>query len=56
MSTKKIIISCICGRSIDIFVVGNNNADGKVRCACGRNITMHFRRHNEKQKDRRFFK
>lgn len=29
-------------------MIGNNNADGKAKCGCGRNITIHLRRHKEK--------
>ena len=39
-------------KMLDVYVTGNNNADGKAKCSCKRNITVHFRRHiNEKQKN-----
>lgn len=41
--TAKVL--CICGNFIDVNVSGNNNADGKNLCKCGRHITIHFRKH-----------
>ena len=45
MSYKYVDVGCICGRLNTVDVVGNNNADGKRECRCGRHITIHFRRH-----------
>jgi len=39
-------ICCLCGEqmSVSIRVIGNNNANGRAICKCGRHITIHFRR------------
>ena len=42
-------IYCLCGRPVHLTIVGNNNANGKRKCECGRNITVHFRRHKERK-------
>ena len=47
MSYKHVDVGCICGRLNTVDVVGNNNADGKRECRCGRHITVHFRRHKK---------
>ena len=36
-------VPCICGAKVELYFVGNINADAKGKCECGRNITMHFR-------------
>lgn len=41
-------LTCLCGRDLQARVVGNNNADGKADCRCGRKITVHFRRTGRK--------
>lgn len=51
MSRKPVVITCICGATFTIWVVGNNNANGKKLCSkCKRNITVHFRRHKDESK------
>lgn len=37
-------ITCLCGAECKVLMVGNNNADGKSLCICGRNITIHLRK------------
>jgi len=39
---------CLCGETTKVRMSGNNNADGKAKCGCGRNITVHLRRHKKK--------
>lgn len=41
---REINIECICGSRSMVLMVGNNNANGKSVCPCGRHITVHFRR------------
>ena len=43
MKTAK--LTCLCGTETEVRMSGNNNADGKAKCKCGRNITIHLRRH-----------
>ena len=45
---KKVKLICICGEETEVNMVGNNNADGKAVCKCGRNITIHLRRHKSR--------
>jgi hypothetical protein len=41
---KEVTIQCLCNEINWVEMVGRNNADGKGKCACGRNITIHLRR------------
>jgi hypothetical protein len=47
MKTAKLI--CICGEETVVNMIGNNNADGKSICDCGRNITVHLRRNKRRK-------
>lgn len=49
---KEAIIICICKQSTKLVMVGNNNADGKAKCICGRNITLHLRRQINREKSK----
>ena len=42
-------LTCLCGKTTSVRMIGNNNADGKAKCGCGRNITVHLRRHKGKK-------
>ena len=37
-------LTCLCGLENKYVTNGNNCADVKFKCKCGRNITIHFRR------------
>jgi hypothetical protein len=37
-------LTCLCGQENLVHMIGNNNADGKAICTCGRHITVHLRR------------
>ena len=53
MKKRKTTLICLCGKSITLFVSGNNNADAKKQCdKCKRHITIHFRRHKNPLKIR----
>lgn len=41
---KYVKFNCLCGKENKVLMVGNNNADGKSKCKCNRNITIHLRR------------
>ena len=43
-SLRMITMPCLCGRVVSLIVTGNNNADGKGLCKCGRHLTAHYRR------------
>lgn len=43
---KKAKLICICGVETTVNMIGNNNADGKALCECGRHITVHLRRYS----------
>lgn len=45
---KYISFNCLCGANNKVSMVGNNNANGKSKCICGRNITIHLRKHKQK--------
>ena len=47
---KNFILICICGRVNKMTAIGNKNADAKTKCKCGRNLTVHFRKHIEKKR------
>jgi hypothetical protein len=42
--TPYVTLICLCGRKNTFRMTGNNNADGKWLCECGRHITVHLRR------------
>jgi len=44
----KCYLICICGKKSTVCMVGNNTADGKSLCVCGRHITVHLRRAPQK--------
>ena len=48
---KTATVICICGKQTKLNMVGNNNADGKMKCKCGRNITLHLRRYKDEIKN-----
>jgi len=41
---REINIECVCGVRSMVLMVGDNNADGKSLCSCGRHITVHLRK------------
>jgi len=42
-----LLIPCLCGQSTAVYMIGDNNANGKSICECGRHITLYLRRHKE---------
>ena len=41
---KSVLVMCVCHKVNLIYMTGNNNADGKGLCDCGRHVTVHLRR------------
>lgn len=47
---KNVLLKCLCDRGNLVSMSGNNNADGKAICKCGRHITIHLRRQTQKER------
>lgn len=41
---NEVKVVCVCGVESVVLMVGNNTADGKKLCYCGRHITVHLRK------------